>query len=356
MAALSPVASALSAERSMSGPLRLLVAMSACGASKPAEPQRASTLAPTLAYLELWTFIYGKDATLPKVLYLPRAPEEGEEAGGGSAEPPSWLTSAAMAFKDGRSYTAKFAVVAADDSARVAKRFGIEADELPVLLGCRVADGGSGGVAHRMPKSDLRAGGGTTVRAVKEFVKDLAAGDEAEENGSGALALPSFPEPTRPRKQATASLDEFTHESLPLSCYAGPRPLCVLAVLDQAAGNGCPEAMSEVGTMRQNARRHAAAPAAAPRVPAWESAHLPMSARVCVSVSSRANFETTRASDLAVSARRGSTTSFARTASPPPSCPRSSQSRAASGLGRRQCHVRAALRSKPRRCQRLSNL
>ena len=235
----------------MSGPLRLmlclLLAMGACGASKAAEPQQASKLAPTVPYLELWTFVYGKDATLPKVLYLPSVPEEGEE-GGGSAEPPSWLTSAAMGFKEGRSYTAKFAVVAAGDSARVAKRFGIEAEELPVLLGCRVADGGSGGVAQRLPKSDLRAGGGTTVRAVKDFVKDLVAGNEAEE----ALALPSFPEPTRPRKQATASLDEFTHESLPLSCYAGSRPLCVLAVLDQAAGNGCPQAMSEVARKFRN--------------------------------------------------------------------------------------------------------
>jgi len=47
------------------------------------------------------------------------------------------------------------------------------------------------------------------------------------------------------------TLDEFTHESLPLLCYGvKAKPLCVMALLLQPSGQGCP---AEIGAL---ARRH----------------------------------------------------------------------------------------------------
>ena len=210
----------------------------------PSKADPPSKLAPPVGYLEIWAFLHGKDPTLPKVLYVPKVPEDGEEA---SAAPPSWLTSVAMAYKDGRKYTAKFAVVTPTDAVKVAKRFGLDGDQLPLLVA--LAPGGA--VAHRLPNSELRLGGGTTVRAVKTLVASMIA-DELSDEAEGGIAMPSFPEPTRPRKQASASLEEFTHESLPLNCYAGERPLCVLAVIDQPSGQGCPDAMAELSKRFRN--------------------------------------------------------------------------------------------------------
>jgi len=211
-------------------------------------PKKPSTLAPTVPYLEMWAFVYGKDATLPKVLYVPSAAEEGDDAKA-AKEPPSWLTTAAMGFKEGRSYSAKFAFVPPKDALRVAQRFGLASDALPALLGCRVAEGGTGGTAHLLKAEEHRVGGGAAVRAVKSFVKELVAESVDAES---ALPLPSFPEPTRPRKQASASLEEFTHESLPISCYDGPRPLCVLAIVNELAGTGCPESVAELARRFRN--------------------------------------------------------------------------------------------------------
>ena len=60
------------------------------------------------------------------------------------------------------------------------------------------------------------------------------------------------PEPTRPRKQASASLDEFTHETIGLKCFNGNRPVCVLAVLPQKAGLGCPSQLGELARRFRN--------------------------------------------------------------------------------------------------------
>jgi hypothetical protein len=228
--------------------------------------------------------VFASLGSLPKVLYVPSAAEEGDDAKA-AKEPPSWLTTAAMGFKEGRSYSAKFAFVPPKDALRVAQRFGLASDALPALLGCRVAEGGTGGTAHLLKAEEHRVGGGAAVRAVKSFVKELVAESVDAES---ALPLPSFPEPTRPRKQASASLEEFTHESLPvrqrdaarspipsahrpsaphghtsrsrlacarrrvcvgqISCYDGPRPLCVLAIVNELAGTGCPESVAEVRT------------------------------------------------------------------------------------------------------------
>jgi len=194
--------------------------------------------------------LHAKDAELPKVLYIPKAPDEDDSAAE-PPEPPSWLTSAAMAYKEGRKYKVKFAVVAAKDAARVAKRFGHDEERLPLLIGCQM-NGDAGGTAHTLSRGEMIAGGGATVKSVKAFAGELVSGSLTNE-GEGATPLPAFPEPTRPRKQSSASLEEFTHESLPLSCYENAaRPLCVLAVLGQPAGQGCPSAVGRLAQKFRN--------------------------------------------------------------------------------------------------------
>lgn len=179
---------------------------------------------------------------LPKVLLLPAADGEDEEA-----EAPSWFTSAAMAFKDGRTKTVSFAYVPPKDVSKVALRFGGGITEYPALVGVSIEDGKawlfSGGALGK---------GTAALKAAKEFATELKGGQLSDDSSMG---LPAFPEPTRPRKQATASLEEFTHETLPLACYgkgAAGRPLCVLAVMDQKQGGGCADSMAELARMYRN--------------------------------------------------------------------------------------------------------
>ena len=67
--------------------------------------------------------------------------------------------------------------------------------------------------------------------------------------GRGAQVLPSFPEPDRPRKQASVALAELTHETMPTLCF-GPaaRPLCVFAILGGAASEAPPAQLAEVAS------------------------------------------------------------------------------------------------------------
>jgi hypothetical protein len=199
-----------------------------------------SKLAPPVSYLDMHTFLHGDQ--VPKVLYLAADTDDISEA-------PSWVSSAAMAYKDGKTKTVAFAFVLPKDSAKVAKRFSLPADELPALIGCDVASGRSW--VHA--KGAATIGKGTAaLKMAKSFalsLRDKKLADDAE----GGLALPSFPEPTRPRKKADASLEEFTHETLPLKCYANAaRPLCVLAVFDQPAGAGCGDTMNKLAQKFRN--------------------------------------------------------------------------------------------------------
>ena len=216
--------------------MRLIISLSLVCALVAADENKTkpSTLAPSIPYLDVWAFLHSKDTDKPKVLYIPKPPADEDAA---AKETPSWLTSAAMAFTSsefgkGRSYTARFAIIPEKDSQRVAKRFGLEPSALPALLGCRV----DAGTARKYDDGDADSAT-AKVKSVKAFVNELIAGESREDD----LSLPSFPEPTRPRKQASVSLEEFTHESLPINCYGvKARPLCVLAILDQPAGKGCP--------------------------------------------------------------------------------------------------------------------
>ncbi len=223
----------------------LLVAVAAAEDTKAAETKPASnkpsTLAPVVKYLDMWQHLHSKDIGAPKIVFLP----SDEEA----AEAPSWYTSAAMRFKEGRVKKVAFlAVKAGKDAKTAALRFGLS--ELPsggAIFAC-VLDKEGGGHAKRFDSNlDGSAGASERVRALKAFVDGILEGVPEEER----LAMPAFPEPTRPRKQAAVSLEEFTHETLSLRCYGvQAKPLCVFEVADAAAGSGC---SASVGAL---AKRH----------------------------------------------------------------------------------------------------
>eukprot|EP00322_Chrysochromulina_rotalis_P028448 CAMPEP_0115866902 /NCGR_PEP_ID=MMETSP0287-20121206/20490_1 /TAXON_ID=412157 /ORGANISM="Chrysochromulina rotalis, Strain UIO044" /LENGTH=317 /DNA_ID=CAMNT_0003321487 /DNA_START=16 /DNA_END=969 /DNA_ORIENTATION=+ len=207
--------------------------------AKPAEPRKESKLAPVVKYLDVWLHLHSKDAGKPKVILLLDA---GDEA-------PSWYSTAAMHYKTGREKKVGFmAIKAGKDAQTTASRFGVaEIPEGGVLFGCTI-DGAGGGHFKRYTEPLAEGGAGARSRGVRAFVDGLLSGIPEDERSP----LPAFPEPTRPRKAAPVSLEEFTHESLPLRCYGvQAKPLCVLAVMPTFAGEGCP---AEVAAL---AKRHA---------------------------------------------------------------------------------------------------
>ena len=207
----------------------------------PDKPKRPSTLAPVIPYLDIWQHVHSKDTGVPKLLLL-LDDAEGDEA-------PSWYSTAAMHYKDGRSKKAAFIVVKAGKDARMAAtRFGLsQIPEGGALFACvPSADGDGYSKQYEGPLSS--GGGGERTRAMRAFVDGLLAGIPSEEQ----KPLPTFPEPTRPRKAAPISLEEFTHESLPVRCYGvQAKPLCVLALLDASTASAGPPELSTL------AKRHA---------------------------------------------------------------------------------------------------
>jgi len=207
-----------------------------------ASTKRPSTLAPLIKYLDVWNHVHGKDTGIPKMLLL--LDEEG------AVEAPSWFSTAAMKYKEGRKKTVSFiAVKGGKDARNAATRFGLkEIPEGGALFACVPGRDGAGGFAKQLEEPLDASGAGARTRAVKAFVDGILAGVPEEERST----LPAFPEPTRPRKAAAVSLEEFTHETLPLRCYGvQAKPLCVFAVQALLAGEGCP---ASVGAL---AKRHA---------------------------------------------------------------------------------------------------
>jgi len=210
---------------------------------EPKVPAGPSKLAPTVRYLGLHSFLHGGHGSAdktPKVLLL----LDGKEAG-----LPDWYTSVAMSFKEGKKKSVSFAVVK-EDGAKAARRFGVsKEEELPQagILIAAVVDGQGAGRYARFTGSELRAGGGAAVRAVKEFVRGVV--DEATE--ATMLPLPAFPPPDIPRKQASVSLVELTFDNLPTHCFGGAKAICLIALMP-AGTSKCPEAVAELSKRHRN--------------------------------------------------------------------------------------------------------
>lgn len=142
----------------------------AAAGEKKAATKRPSSLAPVVGYRDIYSQLHLNDDGIPKVLML-----LGGDSDTGSGEAPSWYSSAAMRFKQGRTKTAAFfAVAAGRDAARAAARFGIE--EVPPGGAIFVCASGKARRFHFSPE----AGAGERSRALRSTVEAAVSG-EAEE-------------------------------------------------------------------------------------------------------------------------------------------------------------------------------
>ena len=88
----------------------------AAGEQKAASSKRPSSFAPVVGYRDIYWELHLKEGGIPKVLML-----LGGDSDTGGGEAPSWYSSAAMRFKQGRTKAAAFfAVAAGRDVARTA--------------------------------------------------------------------------------------------------------------------------------------------------------------------------------------------------------------------------------------------
>jgi len=63
--------------------------------------------------------------------------------------------------------------------------------------------------------------------------------------------LPAFPPPDVPRKSASVSLRELTHDNLPTHCFGGSKSLCVIALLPRGA-TAAPDAFKSLAARHRN--------------------------------------------------------------------------------------------------------
>jgi hypothetical protein len=85
---------------------------------EPAASKKASTLAPLIKYVDVWLHVHSRDAGIPKLLLL----LDDEEAN----EAPSWFSTAAMKYKEGRTKKVAFvAIKGGKDAKSAATRFGL---------------------------------------------------------------------------------------------------------------------------------------------------------------------------------------------------------------------------------------
>jgi len=237
--------------------LRVVLAAALAASATAVDRPKGSTLAPSIKYTGTHAFLHSYDS-LPKVLLLvpsgekPEKIEEEEgvneesvkKEGTKKSEPPGWFTSVAVKFKDGRKKTASFAWLEGEEARKVAARFGLS--ELPTVgavIACKVDGQASGQFA--VYEGTLSEGAGKAVREVHAFVQS-AIGDEME-----GKPLPAFPPPDVPRKTASISNIELTHDNLPTHCFGGSKSLCVIALLPKGA-DSCPEPFADLARRHRN--------------------------------------------------------------------------------------------------------
>ena len=140
-------------------------------AGEKAASKRPSLLAPVVGYRDIYSQLHLKEEGIPKVLML-----LGGDSDTGGGEAPSWYSSAAMRFKQGRTKTAAFfAVAAGRDAARAASRFGIE--EVPPGGAIFVCASGKARRFHFSPEG----GAGERSRALRSTVEAAVSGDAEEQ-------------------------------------------------------------------------------------------------------------------------------------------------------------------------------
>jgi hypothetical protein len=183
-----------------------------------------------------WNFLHFSPQ--PCVLYLDKEGVEGVDVPKHGSLP-SWFSSAAMAFKEGKVKTVSFGYVHTAAEPNIAKRFGVS--NLPaVLVMDPEKDGGGMFTVFDGDVDDKDASGKmVTGRSgkLKEFVTAFTKGTKEVD----LQPIPAFPTPERPRKQSTTKLFHLRSENEANErCLYLSDKMCVLFLvddLDAATGN-----------------------------------------------------------------------------------------------------------------------
>jgi len=205
-----------------------------CEAKAQARASLDDPLAPRLAYENAHGFLHqGAHSKTPRAILLTKGEPPGSRDGPGL----SWLSSAAVKFKRGKSARAVFAYARVeDDKGGVARNFGIKT--FPALV-CALSDGVDSGTFATIHSGDLGERAGDKIRNAKAFVEKCITSAAGDDDVIGTWKpLPSFPPPRRPRKTNDAKYAELTAENARDVCLEGFAGTCVLLALRAPSGEG----------------------------------------------------------------------------------------------------------------------
>lgn len=189
-----------------------------------------SKAVPNVEYLQAWNFLHRNPR--PSVLMF------GDEKMGKHA--PGWLVTLALSYKESkeeveargggtvRRQKVNFGYVNAEDD-RVLTRFGLSSRPTLLLL---QPEEGRGGAYVSIDAAALQTKMKSEVKEnVQEFVDRFAF---SPLDPTDALQVPSFPEPSIPRKIKAAELTPLDPENLDFNCYDVKEKMCVIGLVGES--------------------------------------------------------------------------------------------------------------------------
>ena len=197
-------------------------------------------LAKKLKYTEVYNFLHLD--TTPKVILLTK----------GEKTAPSWLTSLAVKYKEGKKRSVIFSYARHEDEPGVARNFKIEA--FPALVYVQ-HHGKDGGWATTLGATKLSVERGSeNLKKGKDFVDAALKQSQASSKPDDAIDIPSFPPPKVPRKQADTKYVAMNEDTINTHCLGGTKGICIVAVVNAPAGDEFAEnaAMIEISKKYRN--------------------------------------------------------------------------------------------------------
>jgi len=175
-------------------------------------------LAKRLTYADAYTFMHFEKT--PKVILLTK----------GEKSVPSWFTSVAVKYKDGKTRHVIFAYAKHEDEPGVARNFGVT--EFPAMVYVQSEKGDKGHHAL-ITSEELGSKASANIKAAKAFVDKCKAGIGEDDK----LKIPSFPQPRVPRKTADTKYKALSEDNINTDCFGSSKGICIIAVVDAPAGD-----------------------------------------------------------------------------------------------------------------------
>ena len=173
-----------------------------------------------ITYLGMHSFV--QTSGMPVALLLVAPPDGGKA----KATAPSWLSSLAVKYKEGK---VKHVTFGYSFEPKIGTRLGLK--DFPALV---VALPGETPTFARFTGDLAKASSAAAVKAAKAFVDEVIAGTAA------VAPLPSFPPPDVPRKQASVTYAQLSDDNLDEACFASAKGACVLALVGDEHQDGLP--------------------------------------------------------------------------------------------------------------------